>query len=370
MSATAIDENLNIYSPYLIPEGLTKNQKLLDEKKATKQGHRYCPQCYEATKKLIPFVALRNCEDRIDHYVHKANSSPCSGSSAESTKHELAKIEILKYLQSQGKLAAVEMNIKDPELGLMCRPDVTATFLDKKEAHEVQLSPITLEQLDARTQKMVDMGFSKIHWYLGNATYRQSSREYLRSSTLTQCYHLTFEAGGLPTWRPDRGFDTPSVDSRETPYDRVTATSGKDAIPFPEIGAEAYCRTTKTEFVIARRVVNRGQKFLLDKDERRYRLDHCQAHAPAVCKQQPKPSGYRRNSRSGPTATFDSLTVDGFTYWTGFDTVVHLIEITGSRARIRAPGDRARTVEVRELLHPHHKSIEGRFMQNFLVETP
>ena len=156
------------------------------------QGGFYCPHCFEkiGEKKSVRF---RNNTDKRVCFYHAGENAECPNWSGESDDHKRAKYAIAADLESKGCGAEIKIDsitLKDDEKRR--KPDVLATYPNGAlEAHEIQLSPISIEVWQKRTDDLKLLGCASTRWYFGSKISAGLILEASRSST--DCYRLKID---------------------------------------------------------------------------------------------------------------------------------------------------------------------------------
>lgn len=170
MTLTAITDDGVLLTPYLMfskSVGLTQIRK--DIKRVQGSGDLHCPDCLQrfGMKEIVKFRGT-DPEHARPHFYHinsQDTPSQCSNHSGESQKHLLAKTAIQNHYQAEGAIVHLEQTLSN---GLRSRrPDVWVAYLNGvNEAHEIQLSPITFEELAERSLDLISLGCHRVFWYL------------------------------------------------------------------------------------------------------------------------------------------------------------------------------------------------------------
>ena len=163
------------------------------------QGGLYCPHCFEklGEKKSVRF---RNATDKRVHFYHKGENAECANWSGEGEDHKRAKYAIAADLESKGCGAEIKIDcvtLKDDEK--QRKPDVLATYPNGAiEAHEIQLSPISIEVWKQRTNDQKSLGCASVRWYFGSKISSELILEASKSSI--ECYRLKIDDLNV-TWK-------------------------------------------------------------------------------------------------------------------------------------------------------------------------
>jgi hypothetical protein len=196
MSLTALTRELNPLNPSLLmANGKPRLSVSKQCKAAQDNGGLYCYHCYRRTQQFLP-VRFRNAETKRAHFYHprlEGAQKECENFSGESEKHLFAKTAIEARLRIQG-LTDVSFEVKlivDFSLGRHRQPDLLVTYPNGAlEAHEVQISPLTLAQLQERTADL-KRRCGGVVWYLHGEAYSVANREWLDQNGI-KSYRLFF----------------------------------------------------------------------------------------------------------------------------------------------------------------------------------
>ena len=162
------------------------------------QGGFFCPHCFEKNgeKKSVLF---HDTTDKRVHFYHKGENAECTFWSGEGDDHKRAKYAIAADLESKGCGAEIKIDcitLKDDEK--QRKPDVLATYPNGAiEAHEVQLSPISVEVWQQRTDDLKLLGCASVRWYFGSRISPELILEASKSSI--ECYRLKIDDLSI-TW--------------------------------------------------------------------------------------------------------------------------------------------------------------------------
>lgn len=130
-----------------------------------------------------------HCRERTDfalHFVHNSTSKNCP-SGGESWLHLECKRQV--YLELKSKLASLPKNIQECfKVDLEVRVEQVNRIIDVAlllknkpvEAHEIQLSPITVSELEARTKDYSSQGIAA-YWYFGGKSFNQETQRWSKS---------------------------------------------------------------------------------------------------------------------------------------------------------------------------------------------
>ena len=115
------------------------------------------------------------------HFAHNANIACTTEYSyqPESAHHRTAKLFLLERLRKEFpeyKSATIECEVPIPEVKRVA--DILVTFPNGwKQAHEIQLSPITTNELEERTNDYERAGIDTV-WWLGKDANTESNRKW------------------------------------------------------------------------------------------------------------------------------------------------------------------------------------------------
>jgi competence protein CoiA len=116
-----------------------------------------------------------------DHFAHYP-SSPCTSAyryHEETAAHHAAKLFLLQRLRDEFpeyKTASIECEVPIPEIQRIA--DILVTFpTDWRQAHEIQLSPITTQELEERTNDYARAGIDVV-WWLGKSADTETNRAW------------------------------------------------------------------------------------------------------------------------------------------------------------------------------------------------
>jgi hypothetical protein len=194
------DSKLTTLSPCIqIERGAKRTEVIARVRKMQSDNQLYCYDCFQKTGLFYP-VRFRNPEHARMHFFHlqdgEIQSKPCTNYRSESEAHLNAKEAIQAALQVQGLISCqLEVTLENR------RPDLLVTYPNGVlEAHEVQISPITSDQIRKRTDDMKQRAnVARVHWYLGIKAYTRENREFCYDSGIP-FYKLSFPEG-LPEWK-------------------------------------------------------------------------------------------------------------------------------------------------------------------------
>ncbi len=103
-------------------------------------GPFHCPQCEEE-------LILKQGRVKIAHFAHLPNSVCSYAGTPESAEHSNVKLEIYEALKSQPEVSKLQVERYLKEV----RPDISFCFENTYIAIEVQISPLSLDELVRRT---------------------------------------------------------------------------------------------------------------------------------------------------------------------------------------------------------------------------
>lgn len=104
------------------------------------EGPFHCPECEEE-------LILKQGRVKIAHFAHLPNSDCSYAGEPESTEHSSVKLEIYEALRSQPGVSKLQVERYLKEV----RPDISFYFENTYIAIEVQISPLSLDELIRRT---------------------------------------------------------------------------------------------------------------------------------------------------------------------------------------------------------------------------
>ena len=181
MALTAIAQDLEgnkkLITPFKMVEssGVTKATEVYQALEAEKKSgiQFYCGDCYLDQDKLIDVVFRRtDARKTRPHFAHIGANGGCVGSNPETVKHRTTKTVLATYLQEKGGRVEVEYTLNTGQAQLR-RPDVFAEFVDRVEAHEIQVSPINGGEISQRTDDLLahlkhrfPEHVAIVYWYL------------------------------------------------------------------------------------------------------------------------------------------------------------------------------------------------------------
>jgi competence CoiA-like predicted nuclease len=150
-------------------------RKIPDPRRQIKSGDCICEICQEPLMiKGGPLI-----QAHFAHYPDPTGRSTCPDREKETPEHLAAKDEITVALQhglSEYADAEIEQEVWLAEINR--RADVLATFpMGWRIAHEIQLSRISKEELEARTNDYYRTGIDVV-WWLGGAADTDENRRW------------------------------------------------------------------------------------------------------------------------------------------------------------------------------------------------
>ena len=275
MTLTAIDRDLKIYNPAAeISANPESSQGVIEATIiAQREIGLFCPHCYQwglekdGTEQwaIVRFrKGVENADgllSRRPHFFHpsapdKESDGKCIHWKAESDHHSSAKKYIAALAERLSGVETVDVDTLwlETEDGRKRKPDVLVTYQNgKRSAHEIQVSPITLDLLMQRSQDIKDAGVDSITWHLYGKNFNRELRSYLWNNGF-KCFHLWFEDGERPQIKeanesPDKplkerssGRDTCSRESVNYSQPKVASDTTAIAVAKPK-----SARTTAKE---------------------------------------------------------------------------------------------------------------------------
>jgi competence CoiA-like predicted nuclease len=131
-----------------------------------------CPLCSEV-------MIVRAGPIRVHHFAHKSLCSSNYNSQPESQEHLLAKRYLSKEISniwSEYSTARIELEYIIEECKRVA--DIAVIFpTGWIVAHEIQLSPITINELNERTKDYLSASVDVV-WWLGNQADTESNRQW------------------------------------------------------------------------------------------------------------------------------------------------------------------------------------------------
>lgn len=130
-----------------------------------------CPLCGER-------MSVRQPNGVVAHFWHPEG---CIGGEGESLEHEIGKDAIRSFLQSTETYRGATVDFEHWFADVRRRADVYVQLPDGGvEVHEMQLSPITPEELKKRTDDYFSVGVNDVHWWLGGNADNDRNRKWCR----------------------------------------------------------------------------------------------------------------------------------------------------------------------------------------------
>lgn len=218
MTLHAITEDGRIISPYRMIGDSPVHEIYQDIRKEQLSSKFFCYECY-AKQGALEVVRFRgtNHEKVRPHFAHSSDDAcPNKATGVESERHIAAKTVIGHHLEIDGFTVEPEKFL-GTDASRHRRPDVVAhrsvDGVVEIQAHEIQLSPITCDELDERTENilahfeaMYPDGIATVHWYLGRKNQNPEHLSWAKSTFQTKNYGISFgPRDGLdhyPTWVP------------------------------------------------------------------------------------------------------------------------------------------------------------------------
>lgn len=243
MTLTAIDQNMVLFNPSaLIEQGADPADIAFRSRTASQKG-LFCPHCYLRLGKLHE-VRYRHTSSRRVHFYHpkyESESKDCKNHSAESERHLAAKAAIAHSLEVSGLTnIKLEARLEFLDGGLTFRkPDILVVYPNgAMEAHEIQISPITSNELERRTQGLRQHGCDSVVWYLAGKNYSEENRQWCHSNNV-KYFHLWFENSdaAMARWKTGEPPQKAQQKNSSTSSDRC-ATKPKKRGQNPSVAAQ------------------------------------------------------------------------------------------------------------------------------------
>lgn len=135
------------------------------------KGDIKCPMCEGELTVVAGAVVVK-------HFRHKVTCSSTVERHAESIEHLVGKWHVWNYCRNTyGDSVRVEIEVVIPEVNRQA--DLMVYFkTGYREAHEVQLSPITKEYLSQRTVDYLKAGIDTVVWWLGKSADTPTNRQW------------------------------------------------------------------------------------------------------------------------------------------------------------------------------------------------
>lgn len=214
MTLTAVTKTGDLFNPSaMIYHGRDELEVVSTVQRLASAG-LFCPHCLKQTGEYRQ-VRFRNAQVRAKHFYHLGDSdhaSECANYSNEGEKHLAAVAAVGDWLDAKEKRFNSAMATDGVTVR---RPDIWVQRGNVVEVHEIQISPISPEELQQRTQDLRAHGTSSVTWYLYGGVYNPANRQALRNVGAV-IYHLWFEDGiTFPRWKLDSG-DIPKAVQRKS----------------------------------------------------------------------------------------------------------------------------------------------------------
>ena len=205
MTLTALTDDGRLLSPSLDMErGASKLMVTRVARQAQDEGGLFCPHCYETTGRKLS-VRLRDAEGKRLHFFHdrgNGEEAKCTNYQGMSEKHLNAQAAIQDYYTKNYPTctATLETVVKNDTTIAFRRPDILITYPNGvMEAHEVQVSPISTEDLLQRSRDLRQHGVGAIAWYLyGKAATPANINACLKAGITVN--KLSFTDDDFPSW--------------------------------------------------------------------------------------------------------------------------------------------------------------------------
>lgn len=153
-------------------------------------GALICPFCGET---LVTVRDHIRAGDWVKAYLrHKGECSTTYAHHPESPEHLAAKAWIKQYIPIKYgyDLADADCEVRMPEINRIA--DVCFTLADgERIVHEAQLAPISIDDLEARTNDYQSLGYSVI-WHFGKSADTATNKVWA-TRRLGGCSRLTFD---------------------------------------------------------------------------------------------------------------------------------------------------------------------------------
>lgn len=130
-----------------------------------------CPLCGER-------MSVRQQRGVVAHFWHPEG---CVGGEGESIEHEMGKDAIREYLLMAEEYRGAEIDFEYWFSDVRRRADVYVRLPDGGiEVHEMQLAPISPDELKQRTDDYFSAGVNDVHWYLGGKANNDSNKQWCK----------------------------------------------------------------------------------------------------------------------------------------------------------------------------------------------
>lgn len=138
------------------------------------------------------------------HFAHIRKCSSDYQSHPESREHRETKVFLAQKLSElYSSYTTVEPMLEVPIPEIKRVADILFTFpMGWRIAHEVQLSPITVEKLEERTNDYLSAGID-VFWWLGKSADTPANRQWC-TDFLGHTYRISYDESGV-TWKPITG---------------------------------------------------------------------------------------------------------------------------------------------------------------------
>jgi competence CoiA-like predicted nuclease len=148
-----------------------------------------CPFCDEDLVAVRGY--MRQQGDSVNAYLrHKGECSTTLAHHPESPEHFAAKKWILENIASRYDVATSDCEVRMPEINRIA--DVCFVLANgDRVVHEAQLSPIGVDDLEARTNDYESLGYG-IVWHFGKYADTQSNKQWA-FNRLGGCEVLSFD---------------------------------------------------------------------------------------------------------------------------------------------------------------------------------
>jgi hypothetical protein len=207
MSLTALTSSDGLYNPSLILEITKDRDTVVRNTRMMQKAYGFsCPHCFALTGERLP-VHIRNTPDRRIHFVHEKSlegGQRCVNHRNMSERHLNAQSAIQQYYTTKFPTCTIKLEVRlqsHPKLAFN-RPDVLILYPNGvQEVHEVQLSPMTGEELLERTTSLKANGAGNVIWYLGDKGYStETVNSCLKNAIAVN--KLSFTDDDMPSWKP------------------------------------------------------------------------------------------------------------------------------------------------------------------------
>jgi len=132
-----------------------------------------CPLCGER-------MSVRQPIGVVAHFWHPEG---CVGGEGESIEHEVGKDAIRNFLLKAEPYKGANIDFEYWLADVRRRADVYVRLPDGGvEVHEMQLAPITPDELKERTNDYFSAGVNDVHWWLGGNADNDRNRQWCRDN--------------------------------------------------------------------------------------------------------------------------------------------------------------------------------------------